>query len=132
MSVSEKMKGNTNAEKWTLEEAMSFCDEVLSILEKDKKIRTLGGACVRAGGYEELVSYFEHKFDTVFKSIKRAKEIVKERLIEQGLDGDANPTMAIFILKNNHDMKDRYDHTSDNKPLSNKVEVEITKPIDED
>ena len=42
-----------------------------------------------------------------FKSIKKAKDIVKTRLVNQGLDGDANPTMAIFILKNNHNMTDK-------------------------
>lgn len=121
MSVSEKMKGNTNAEKWTYEQASIFCDNVLTILEKNKDIRTLGGACLRAGGYEQLIKYLENKFDTVFESIKKAREIVKARLIEQGLDGDANPTMAIFILKNNHDMKDRVDHTSDNEKIQQPV-----------
>jgi len=107
MSVSDKMKGNTNAEKWTLDEANKFCDSVLDILENHKKIRTLGGACLKAGGYEQLINYLEDKFNTVFVSIKKSREIVKERLIEQGLDGDANPTMAIFILKNNHNMTDK-------------------------
>ena len=27
--------------------------------------------------------------------------------MKQGLDGDANSTMAIFILKNNHNMTDK-------------------------
>jgi len=120
MAVSDKMKGNTNAEKWTLEEATSFCNKVLEVLETDKKIRTLGGACLKAGGYEQLINYLEDKFNTVFVSIKKSREIVKERLIEQGLDGEANPTMAIFILKNNHNMNDKQqtDLTTNGKEIN--------------
>ena len=120
MAVSDKMKGNTNAEKWTLEEATSFCNKVLEVLETDKKIRTLGGACLKAGGYEQLINYLEDKFNTVFVSIKKSREIVKERLIEQGLDGEANPTMAIFILKNNHNMTDKQqtDLTTNGKEIN--------------
>ena len=52
--------------------------------------------------------------------------------MNQGLDGEANPTMAIFILKNNHDMKDRHDHTTNDKPISNTMKVEVVQPKDED
>lgn len=108
---------NSNAEKWSLEDAEAFCLSVLNILEKNKSMRTLGGACLKAGKYESLVNYLSDKFNIEFESIKKAKEIVKERLIEQGLENEVNPTMAIFILKNNHDMKDRIDTTTKNKEL---------------
>ena len=125
MSVSDKMKGNTNAEKWTFEEANDFCNKVLEVLEANKKIRTLGGACLKAGGYETLIHYLEEKYDTVFESIKKSREIVKERLIEQGLDGDANPTMAIFILKNNHNMTDKQqtDVTTNGKDVNSSPSI---------
>ena len=128
-------KENTNAEKWTIEEAHNFCNEVLSILSKNESIRTLGGACLKAGGYEQLINYLESKFSIDFVSIKRAKEIVKERLIEQGLENEVNSTMAIFILKNNHDMKDRIDTTTlgekiTDRPISSWVDG--TKDGEED
>jgi len=134
MAVSDKMKGNTNAEKWTLEEATSFCNKVLEVLETDKKIRTLGGACLKAGGYEQLINYLEDKFNTVFVSIKKSREIVKERLIEQGLDGDANPTMAIFILKNNHNMTDKQqtDLTTNGKEINTAPIIQFVDSEDGD
>jgi len=134
MSVSKKMKGNTNAEKWTLEEAEKFCNDVLEVLQKDKKIRTLGGACLKAGGYETLIHYLEEKYNTVFEPIKKSREIVKERLIEQGLDGDANPTMAIFILKNNHNMTDKQqtDITTNGKDVSTTPIIKFVEPEDGD
>jgi hypothetical protein len=116
----QSMPNNKNAEKWTLEEAESFCNEVLKILEENPKVRTLGKACLMAGKYEQIIGYLEDKFQTVFTSIKKAREIAKERLIESALENDVNTTMAIFILKNNHGLKDRQDidHTTKDKEIN--------------
>lgn len=122
MSVSEKMKGNTNAEKWDLQRTEMFFDDILKYVQKNTKCRSLSEAVVEVGEYEELISYLLNKYpDTVFKSIKRAKDIVKNRLVKQGLDGKANSTMAIFILKNNHNMTDKQqtDITTQGKEINN-------------
>ena len=100
--------GNTNAEKWDLVTTEMFFDDILKYVQANPKCRSLSEAVVEIGEYEELISYLTNKYkDVVFKSIKRAKDIVKNRLVKQGLDGDANSTMAIFILKNNHNMTDK-------------------------
>ena len=100
--------GNTNAEKWDLLTTEMFFNDILKYVQKNPKCRSLSEAVVEVGEYEELISYLTNKYkDVVFKSIKRAKDIVKNRLVKQGLDGDANSTMAIFILKNNHNMTDK-------------------------
>lgn len=126
-------KGNKYNEVWTIEKAEDFCDSVLQYIKTNKKCRSLSEACCELGEYEELISYFHTKFDKDFKSIKRAKEIVKTRLVNQGLDGDANATMAIFILKNNHNMTDKQqtDITTGGDKLNNSIKVEIINP-DED
>jgi hypothetical protein len=121
MSVSEKMQGNQNAEKWDLLRTEMFFDDILKHVQKNTTCRSLSEACVEVGEYEELISYLLNKYpDTVFKSIKRAKDIVKNRLVKQGLDGDANATMAIFILKNNHNFTDKQqtDVTTNGKDLN--------------
>jgi len=99
--------GNKYNEIWDIETAEQFCNDVLEYIQTHKKCRSLAEACVELGQYEELLSYLHNKFDKDFKPIKKAKDIVKTRLVNQGLDGDANPTMAIFILKNNHNMTDK-------------------------
>lgn len=43
------------------------------------------------------------------QSIKRIKNACKIYLMHNGLKNEVNPTMAIFLLKNNHDMKDRWE-----------------------
>lgn len=113
--------GNTNAEKWDLVTTEMFFDDILKYVQANPKCRSLSEAVVEIGEYEELISYLTNKYkDVVFKSIKRAKDIVKNRLVKQGLDGDANSTMAIFILKNNHNMTDKQqtDVTTNGKDIN--------------
>ena len=136
MSVSEKMEGNKNAEKWDLVRTEMFFDDILKYVQDNTKCRSLSEACVAVGEYEDLMNYLINKFpDTVFRSIKKAKDIVKNRLVNQGLDGDANPSMAIFILKNNHNMTDKQqtDVTTNGKDLINSaIEVKISRPLEEE
>lgn len=101
-------KGNINAEKWTLEATNELFDNILEYIINDEKCRSISEAAIEVGEYEHLVMYLENKYSEIdFTSIKKAREIVKNRLVNQGLDGKANSTMAIFILKNNHGMTDK-------------------------
>ena len=127
-------EGNKYNEVWDLETTKEFFQDVLNYILDNKKCRSISEAVVELGQYEELVSYLCNKFnDQDFKSIKRAKDIVKNRLVNQGLDGDAHATMAIFILKNNHGMKDRHDLTSGDEKIDNKpFTVEIVKPKEDE
>lgn len=110
-------KGNKYNEVWTIEKSEAFCDSVLNYIKENKKCRSLSEACCELGEYDDLINYLEQKHSKSFDQIKRAKTIVKTRLMNQGLDGDANPTMAIFILKNNHNMTDKL-QTESNVTLS--------------
>ena len=115
-------KGNKYNEIWDLESTKQFFKDVVEYIETEKKCRSISEAVVELGQYEELISYLINKFPQEdFKSIKRAKDIVKNRLVKQGLDGEANSTMAIFILKNNHNMTDKQqtDLTTNGKEITN-------------
>jgi hypothetical protein len=124
-------KGNKYNEVWNIETAEQFCDDVLQYILDNKKCRSLSEACTELGEYEELLSYLHNKFDKDFKSIKKAKDIVKTRLANQALDGIANPTMAIFLLKNNHNMSDKQqtDITTNGKDVNT---APIIKFVDTD
>jgi transposase-like protein len=124
-------KGNKYNEVWDIETAEKFCDDVLQYILDNKKCRSLSEACTELGEYEELLSYLHNKFNKDFKPIKKAKDIVKTRLANQALDGIANPTMAIFLLKNNHNMTDRQqtDITTNGKDVNT---APIIKFVDTD
>lgn len=101
-------KGNTNAEKWTLDEAQKFINSVYEYVKDNRDCSSLTEALTELGQYDAVLIYLENKFDKiVFQSVKKAKDIIKQRIIKKGLDNKYNPTMSIFILKNNHDMKDK-------------------------
>lgn len=101
-------KGNKNAEKWTKEQAQGFIDRILQEVETDTNCTSIEKAAVKIGWYESLLVYLENKFQDIdLMPIKKSKAIIKSRLIEKGLKNEYNPTMTIFILKNNHDMKDK-------------------------
>lgn len=123
-----KNVGNKHNQVWGAEKANAFILDVFNYALDNEKCRSMAKACSECGGYEELISYFKKQTyaeDIDFKSIKACKEIFKGRLMEQGLDGDANATMAIFILKNNHGMSDKIETKNDTKITENVTIFEL-------
>ena len=103
--------GSKNAEVWTITESQKFIDSVFTYVLEHKDCCSIEEACCELGEYEKVLNYLENKFkdnqDVNFNAIKKAKGILKNRILKQGLNNKYNPTMAIFVLKNNHDMKDK-------------------------
>lgn len=115
--MQESKRNNTNACKWTLELAEEFCQKVLDEIKSDNSICSLAEATSNLGKYESLLDYLKNKYEVdgfVFGSLKEAKEIIKSRILKKGLEGTYNATMSIFILKNNHDMKDKQENVNTN------------------
>lgn len=110
---------NKNAEKWTINESQVFINSVYDYVKSNKDCCSMEEACCELGQYEKIINYLERKFnysednenETVsvdFNPIKKARGILKNRIIKMGLTNKYNPTMAIFVLKNNHDMDDKH------------------------
>lgn len=107
--IGESMMGNSNAEKWTLEETIAMLDKI-GLEAQDKDCLWLGSALVRVGLYKQIWSEWKDKFEnekTISESIKKIEQIFEDRIVTRGLKGDANATMTIFTLKNNYDWKDK-------------------------
>ena len=105
---------NTNAVKWNEQNAMDFCLKVLEYVKNNENCVSLSDAFSTLGSYESQFVYLKERFPNVnFVPIKEAKEIIKARIIKQGMYNKANATMAIFILKNNHDMADKVEQKQD-------------------
>lgn len=117
-------KKNQNNKIWTPVKINNFINKVYRYVKNQEDCCTLSQAILECGEYEQLLRYFkslskENK-DINFAPIKKAKDIIKDRIIVKGLNNEYNPTMSIFILKNNHDMKDKTE-------VDQKVEIE--KPL---
>lgn len=101
---------NTNAEKWTLEEATNFLDEGISISLKDG-FDFIGEVAKEQESYVEIYDYLVEKFP----SLKSKKTIIKRNCetncFSSGKKGDIVPSLAIMNLKSNHGWTDRSEST---------------------
>jgi hypothetical protein len=116
--------GGKTYELWPIGEAEKFADAVYQYAKDNKNCYTLGQAAVEVGEYEEVISYLEKKFEIEFQSIKKAREIIKNRCLHLGMDGTTNATMTIFNLVNNFDML--------NTNAKQKVEAKVEQTVKQD
>jgi hypothetical protein len=101
-------KGNKNNERWNKEESQKFVNMVYDYVKKNKDCCSIEEACCELGEYEKVLNYIENKgLDIDFNPIRRSNALIKSRIIKQSLNNKYNATTAIFVLKNNHDMKDK-------------------------
>ena len=118
---------NKNAVKWTLDSAKEFESKVLDYVKNNEDCVSLADAFSSLGSYESQFTYLKERFkEFEFASIKESKEIIKARIMKQGMYNKANATMAIFILKNNHDMADKVETKNDT--TIQVPTINITKP----
>lgn len=84
---------------------------------KDPKPYTIEGLCVCLGITRDTLLNYEKKegYEEYFDIVRHAKLKVQQNLIERGLEGSNNPTVTIFVSKNNFGYKE-------------KTEQEITLP----
>lgn len=113
--------GNKYAEKWTRDAVLEILAQILE-LSKDKKVFYIGSALAKVGLYHEWYSYVADKFKDdieVFHTIKNIDQVFEAKLVDNTLEGELNPTMAIFTLKNKHEWKDKVEtenHNYDKTP----------------
>jgi len=74
---------------------------------------------------------WKDKHEEFSHSLEKILTEQQNRLINQGLSGEYNPTIAKLILSSNHNMREKSDMTTDDKAIQGVV-VLPTKQIDED
>ena len=74
--------------------------------------------------------YIHEEFSHALEEIDAEQKI---RLMHGGLSDTYNPTIAKLILSSNHGMKERYDGTTDDKPLQKEnITVQIVNATQEE
>jgi len=63
-------------------------------------------------------------------ALDKIKNEQKQRLINSGLAGIYNSTIAKLILSSNHGMKERIDNTTDDEPINNFSDEQINRIAD--
>jgi len=114
--------GNKNAEKWTLEEAVSFYDKAIELSKECEnnvyKYDFLGEIAREMGSYIEIFDYLSEKFPELLKKKNQIKRNCEANCFSNSKKGNIREASAIMNLKSNHGWRDRTDITTNEKPLS--------------
>lgn len=102
-------KGNKFAEKWTRELTLA---KLSQLKEQSKKndVYYIGQGLANLSLYHQWYSMMAEKFaedEEVYDTIKEIDQAFEAKLVSSTLQGNLNPTMAIFTLKNKHLWKDK-------------------------
>ncbi len=102
----------------------------------DKKLRvklpTIGGLALYIGVCEDTLHEWAKVHPRFSVSLKKVKTMQAERLLDKGLSGDYNSTIAKLILSANHGMSDRTDHTSGGEKISINFDNAFTQKTTDD
>ena|SRR3990167_2047510 len=82
---------------------------------------TMGGLAVFIGCNVDSLYEWEKKHPEFSESLDKVRQEQQDRLINKGLSGDYNSTIAKLILSSNHGMRERTDVTTDDKELPNPI-----------
>jgi len=78
---------------------------------------TIEGFALRLDVSEKTIYNWRDKHPKFLQSLSKIKREQKKRLLDSGLSGDYNPTIAKLILSSNHGMVERKDVTTDGEKL---------------
>ena len=92
----------------SVEHLQSLIDKYFEECDETGEPYTITGlACALDTDRAALVRY-EHK-DELYNTIKKAKRKVERQFEKRSLKGEYNPTIAIFLMKNNFGYQDKVD-----------------------
>ena len=124
-------KGNTNAEKWTIEEARKLSKKAFDAVDDDCYfIASIAEECEI---YRELFFYLMNKFnddDIVFNTIKRMYNKCEAIIWKKSANGEMDKTIGIFALKSLHGLMETSKLITDQ--TVNNIEQITDKDLDEE
>lgn len=94
------------------------------------KLPTIYGFALYVGVSEKTVGNWGKVHKKFRRALDKIKNEQKQRLVNMGLSGDYNSTIAKFILSSNHGMKERKDLTSDDEPINSFNDEQIDRIAD--
>jgi len=126
-------KENTNAEKWTIEEATKLFDDALE-LSKQEDYDFLGEIAKKLNSYIDVFDYLVDKFPELKELKKQIKRNCEANCFSNSKKGKINTAIGIVNLKSNHGWTDRADLTSGGEKISTPkvMEVTIVQPFEDD
>lgn len=106
--------GNTNAEKWTEEDALKIGNELIAWMQVDSPDNIFFEKFLTQKGlYRAATSYLCEKYESFSALIKKATELQELQLRHQAITNKTNSAITIFCLINNHKYRNKVEHTGD-------------------
>lgn len=93
--------------KWTEAKATRLANELIKWLGEDSNIWFERFLYEVKGLYPQIISELSEKYPKFSEAIKRAKKIQEAKIVDYAFKHQINTTMAIFVLKNNYDWKEK-------------------------
>lgn len=101
-----KNKGGRPLKFESVEQLQSLIDKYFKWADENNKPYTVSGlACALDTDRQTLVNYEQREM--FFDTIKKAKQKIESQFEERALKGEYNPTMSIFLMKNNFGYVDK-------------------------
>ena len=116
------LKGNTNAEKWTFDDAELFLEKSLELSKQDN-FDFLGEIAKHLGSYIDVYDYLIGKFPELKHYKTHIMRNCEANCFSNSKKGKINTAIGIVNLKSNHGWTDR---------VSNDTNLKVTgiKPIE--
>jgi len=109
-------KGNSNAEKWTLEEATALFQNAIDIAaDKSSEENDFIGEIAQTLGVSlSTMDYLKNKYPELESMYTTIKSYCEANCFRNGKNSKIVPSLAIMNLKSNHGWTDRVanDHTT--------------------
>lgn len=126
-------KENTNAEKWTIEQAKELFDKSLD-LSLGKEYDFIGEIARDLGTYREIFTYLVDKFPELKETHKIILSNLEANCFSHTKKGTINTAVGIVNLKSNYNWTDRQqtDVTTNGKDLNTNPTIVFIDTEDED
>jgi len=110
----------TKYQKKFVKDADKYLAEHKDETEKKLKVKlpTIEGFAQYIGVHKSTLYEWEVEYDEFSDALEKIRAEQQQRLINMGLSGDYNSTIAKLILSSNHGMREKSDVTSDDKGIS--------------
>ena len=130
-------RGNTNAEKWTFEEALNFFNQAINLsklkIEKKYEYDFIGEIASEQDSYKEIFGYLAEKFPDLQVLHNKLLGRLESNCFYNSKKGNIKEATAIVNLKSNYKWTDRIieDHTNKGESFSfnNLSDEELTTRI---